>query len=39
VLLEAMPDKEDYLLPDVETEDIFDWSFSFQSIQLPELKA
>ena len=39
VILEAMPDKEDYLLPDVETEDIFDWSFSFQSIQLPELKA
>lgn len=39
VILEAMPDKEDYLLPDVETEDIFYWSFSFQSIQLPELKA
>ena len=39
VILEAMPDKEDYLLPDVETEDIFDWSFSFQSIQFPELKA
>lgn len=39
VILEAMPDKEDYLLPDVEAEDIFDWSFSFQSIQLPELKA
>lgn len=39
VILEAMPDKEDYLLPDVETEDIFDWSFSLQSIQLPELKA
>lgn len=39
VILEAMPDKEDYLLPDVETEDIFDWSSSFQSIQLPELKA
>lgn len=39
VILEAMPDKEDYLLPDVETADIFDWSFSFQSIQLPELKA
>ena len=39
VILEAMPDKEDYLLPDVGTEDIFDWSFSFQSIQLPELKA
>lgn len=39
VILEAMPDKEDYLFPDVETEDIFDWSFSFQSIQLPELKA
>lgn len=39
VILEAMPDKEDYLLPDVETEDIFDWCFSFQSIQLPELKA
>ena len=39
VILEAIPDKEDYLLPDVETEDIFDWSFSFQSIQLPELKA
>lgn len=39
VILEAMPDKEDYLLPDVETEDIFDWSFSFQSIQLSELKA
>ena len=39
VILEAMPDKEDYLLPDVETEDIFDWSFSFQTIQLPELKA
>lgn len=39
VILEAMLDKEDYLLPDVETADIFDWSFSFQSIQLPELKA
>ena len=37
LILEAMPDKEDYLLPDVEAEDVFDWNFAFQSIQLPEI--
>ena len=37
LILEATPDKEDYLLPDVEAEDVFDWNFAFQSIQLPEI--
>ena len=39
VILEAMPDREDYLLPDVEAEDEFDWNFAFQSIQFSEIKA
>ena len=33
-ILNAMPDKEDYLLPDVETDDDFYWNFTFSSIQI-----
>lgn len=38
-ILEVMPDKEDYLLPDIESNDTFDWSYSFESIHFPETKA
>ena len=38
-ILEQMPDKEDYLLPDIETDDAFDWNFAFDNIQLHEIKA
>lgn len=38
-ILKAMPDKEDFLLPDVEIEEGFDWSFDFNSIQLSDIKA
>ena len=31
-ILEAMPDKEDYLLPDIEDDSLFDYSYSFQNI-------
>lgn len=31
-ILAAMPDKEDYLLPDVEVPDDLDWSVSFEEI-------
>ncbi len=33
-ILETMPDKEDYLLPDVEIHDDMDWSVSFDAISL-----
>ena len=33
-ILEAMPDKEDYLLPDIEAPDDMDWSVSFGAINL-----
>lgn len=33
-ILEAMPDKEDYLLPDVEIPDDMDWSVSFDTITI-----
>lgn len=33
-ILETMPDKEDYLLPDVEVPDDMDWSVSFDAISL-----
>lgn len=33
-ILEAIPDKEDYLLPDVEVPDDIDWSVSFEAINL-----
>ncbi len=33
-ILEAMPDKEDYLLPDVEVPDDMDWSVSFDTITI-----
>lgn len=33
-ILEAMPDKEDYLLPDIEEEEEFDWNAAFESIQI-----
>lgn len=38
-ILEKMPDKEDYLLPDVETDDAFNWNFAFDSIQLSNISA
>lgn len=38
-ILEQMPDKENYLLPDIETDDAFDWNFAFDNIQLHEIKA
>jgi uncharacterized tellurite resistance protein B-like protein len=33
-ILEAMPNKEDYLLPDVEVPDDMDWSVSFDTITI-----
>lgn len=36
-ILKEMPDKEDYLLPDVEDDSIFDWTASFDSIQISEV--
>ena len=33
-ILEAMSDKEDYLLPDVEVPDDMDWSVSFDAIAI-----
>ncbi len=33
-ILEAMPDKGDYLLPDVEVPDDMDWSVSFDTITI-----
>lgn len=33
-ILETMPDKEDYLLPDIEIPDDMDWSVSFDAINL-----
>ena len=37
-ILDVMPDKEDYLLPDVEMDEDFDWGYTFDSIQLAETK-
>ena len=34
VILNSMPDKEDYLLPDVEEDFDFDWNVTFGAIQL-----
>ena len=31
-ILEALPDKEDYLLPDVDVEDQWEWNISFNDI-------
>lgn len=36
-ILKVMPDKEDYLLPDVEDDSIFDWTASFDSIQIADV--
>ena len=36
-ILNEMPDKEDYLLPDIEDDPIFDITFSFDSIALSAL--
>ena len=36
-VLEVMPDKEDYLLPDIEDDSIFDWNTTFDSIVLTEI--
>ena len=36
-ILSEMPDKEDYLLPDIEDDPIFDITFSFDSIALSAL--
>lgn len=36
-ILEAIPDKEDYLLPDIEIADDFDWSVSFEEITIPAI--
>lgn len=36
-ILKEMPDKEDYLLPDIEDDPIFDITFSFDSIALSTL--
>ena len=36
-ILNIMPDKEDYLLPDIEDDPIFDITFSFDSIELSTL--
>lgn len=33
-ILETMPDKEDYLLPDVEEDFDFDWNVTFGAIQV-----
>lgn len=35
-ILEAMPDKEDYLLPDIEIPDDIDWAVSFNEIVLTQ---
>jgi len=34
IILASMPDKEDYLLPDIEAPDDLDWSVSFSEISL-----
>ena len=39
IILKEMPDKEDYLLPDIETDEDFDWNFTFDSLQLAEVKS
>lgn len=39
IILKEMPDKEDYLLPDIETDDDFDWHFTFDSLQLADVKS
>ena len=36
-ILKEMPDKEDYLLPDVEDDSIFDWTASFDTIQITDV--
>ncbi len=36
-ILKVMPDKEDYLLPDVEDDSIFDWTASFDTIQIADV--
>ena len=36
-ILKVMPDKEDYLLPDVEDDTIFDTSYSFDTIAFSSL--
>ena len=36
-ILEVMPDKEDYLLPDVEVSTDFDWNFNFEAMNLMEV--
>lgn len=33
-ILEEMPDKEDYLLPDVEVPEDYDWNVTFNEIKL-----
>lgn len=35
-ILEVMPEKEDYLLPDVASSTDFDWNFSFPALNLAE---
>lgn len=37
-ILEVMPDKEDYLLPDIEVSTDFDWNFCFDAMNLLEVK-
>ena len=36
-ILKEMPDKEDYLLPDVEDDSIFDWTASFETIEIADV--
>lgn len=36
-ILETMPDKEDYLLPDVEEDFDFDWNVTFDAIQVASI--
>lgn len=35
-ILKVMPDKEDYLLPDVEDDTFFDWNATFDTIKIAE---
>lgn len=35
-ILEALPDKEDYLLPDIEVPDDIDWTVSFEEIVITQ---
>lgn len=38
VVLEAMPDKEDFFLPDIEDDSAFDWDMQFSNVHFEDIQ-